>query len=682
MGRAAHRDGVGAGRALGRRGRCVPDPRAQRVRRPLGRARGCSRSARRATLFLAAGWLLPWMRAPLPRRDWRKVVAATQGIVLTVAAADVVPPTLMQAALAVALALLAESFGRDVWWLWRHRHAADRARGVEAGRGHAPAGRRRAHASSPSCVVWVALVAPDQPRPAHARRVRAAPARGHRRRRAGPRAPRRPARRVLAVVVGPVLGLLVIVKLLDIGFFTAFDRPFNPVDDWSYTSIGIETLRDSIGRTDANLALVGVVAAHRRGARPPDAGGAAPDAGRGPPPPAGRSGRSRRSAPSGCSAGRSARSSSPARRIASTSAADLAVQEVHAVQTGLRDQRAVRPRDPPRPLPRHARRPAADRPARQGRPARVRRELREGRGPGLVLLAGGRRRPRHGDAQLAAAGFSSRSGWLTSSTFGGTQLAGALHPAVGDLGRQPAALRPARRERPPHAQPGVRARPGGGRSTTCRRTTGTGRRGRRSTTTTRSTTAATSATAARRTRTPPMPDQYVLAALQRLELAKRRPPAALRRGRPGVEPHAVDAHPAAHPVGATSATARSSTGSPRVDEIRALQRRHTAGAYGTSIEYTLSTLVLVRAALRPTRTSCSSCSATISRRTIVTGHGATHDVPISVIAHDPAVMRRIAGWGWGDGMRPSPTAPVWPMSAFRDRFLGAFGSQPRPGGPG
>jgi hypothetical protein len=38
------------------------------------------------------------------------------------------------------------------------------------------------------------------------------------------------------------------------------------------------------------------------------------------------------------------------------------------------------------------------------------------------------------------------------------------------------------------------------------------------------------------------------------------------------------------------------------------------------------------------------------------------------------VMRRIAGWGWVDGMRPAPTAPVWPMSAFRNRFLSAFGS--------
>ena len=63
------------------------------------------------------------MREPLPPRYWRKVVAATQGIVLTVAAADVLPRAVTQAALVAALALLAESFGRDVWWLWSNRHA-------------------------------------------------------------------------------------------------------------------------------------------------------------------------------------------------------------------------------------------------------------------------------------------------------------------------------------------------------------------------------------------------------------------------------------------------------------------------------------------------------------------------------------------------------------------------------
>jgi phosphatidylglycerophosphate synthase len=72
-------------------------------------------------LFGASGWLLPWMRAQLPPRYWRKVVTATAGIALTFAAADVAPPASTYAVLIVALILLVESFGRDVWWLWGHR---------------------------------------------------------------------------------------------------------------------------------------------------------------------------------------------------------------------------------------------------------------------------------------------------------------------------------------------------------------------------------------------------------------------------------------------------------------------------------------------------------------------------------------------------------------------------------
>ena len=52
------------------------------------------------------------------------------------------------------------------------------------------------------------------------------------------------------------------------------------------------------------------------------------------------------------------------------------------------------------------------------------------------------------------------------------------------------------------------------------------------------------------------------------------------------------------------------------------------------------------------RTSCSSCWATTSLRESRRAPPG-HDVPISVIAHDPAVMRQIAGWNWVDGMRPS-----------------------------
>jgi phosphatidylglycerophosphate synthase/uncharacterized protein YqeY len=63
----------------------------------------------------------PWLRGSLPPRYWRKVVAAIQGIVLVSAASGVLPPPLVTAALVGALALLVESFGRDLVWLWYQR---------------------------------------------------------------------------------------------------------------------------------------------------------------------------------------------------------------------------------------------------------------------------------------------------------------------------------------------------------------------------------------------------------------------------------------------------------------------------------------------------------------------------------------------------------------------------------
>jgi phosphatidylglycerophosphate synthase len=71
--------------------------------------------------FVMAGWVLPWMRASLPARYWRKVVAATQGVVLVVATAGVLSRPVMAVALAGSLALLVESFGNDITWLWHRR---------------------------------------------------------------------------------------------------------------------------------------------------------------------------------------------------------------------------------------------------------------------------------------------------------------------------------------------------------------------------------------------------------------------------------------------------------------------------------------------------------------------------------------------------------------------------------
>jgi hypothetical protein len=57
----------------------------------------------------------------------------------------------------------------------------------------------------------------------------------------------------------------------------------------------------------------------------------------------------------------------------------------------------------------------------------------------------------------------------------------------------------------------------------------------------------------------------------------------------------------------------------------------------------------------------------------ITGSGAGRDVPITIVAHDPKVLDRIASWGWSDGLKPAPQAPVWKMDAFRDKFFTAFG---------
>ncbi|WP_041451190.1 CDP-alcohol phosphatidyltransferase family protein [Hoyosella subflava] len=69
----------------------------------------------------AAERLWPWLRKPVPPRYWGKVVAAVQGIALIIAVADVLPPVANIIIVGVALALLCESFGRYIFWLWRKR---------------------------------------------------------------------------------------------------------------------------------------------------------------------------------------------------------------------------------------------------------------------------------------------------------------------------------------------------------------------------------------------------------------------------------------------------------------------------------------------------------------------------------------------------------------------------------
>ena len=76
----------------------------------------------RYALLLAEG-VWPWLRVPVPRRHWRKVVAGVQGVTLAFVVSGLVPIVAASALVLVALGLLAESFGRDVVWLSRRRRA-------------------------------------------------------------------------------------------------------------------------------------------------------------------------------------------------------------------------------------------------------------------------------------------------------------------------------------------------------------------------------------------------------------------------------------------------------------------------------------------------------------------------------------------------------------------------------
>lgn len=69
--------------------------------------------ARYVLLGVAGRWA-PWLRAQVPARRWRKLVAAYQGVVLTAASGQVLPDAVATVAVAAGLALLVISFGTEV----------------------------------------------------------------------------------------------------------------------------------------------------------------------------------------------------------------------------------------------------------------------------------------------------------------------------------------------------------------------------------------------------------------------------------------------------------------------------------------------------------------------------------------------------------------------------------------
>jgi hypothetical protein len=174
---------------------------------------------------------------------------------------------------------------------------------------------------------------------------------------------------------------------------------------------------------------------------------------------------------------------------------------------------------------------------------------------------------------------------------------------------------------------------------------------------------------------PTMPDQYTLDAFYRLELAQeqRRPVMAeidlISSHAPWSRtPRMIDQSA----VGDGSVYNGMPEQLPSETDIWPSPQRVQA-AYGESIEYSLNALFSFVATYGDDDLVVVLLGDH-QPATIVSGQDAGRDVPIAIISRDPAVLDTISGWGWNEGLRPKPEAPVWRMDAFRDRFLAAYGS--------
>jgi hypothetical protein len=485
--------------------------------------------------------------------------------------------------------------------------------------------------------------------------------------------------RVVATVAGVLLGLVTVVRIFDLGFREALHRPVNPVNDWRLVPPAVDMLSESFGPGWADAAVVvavlvvvlvpvastlAVVRVCRTAAR-------------------------RRRAAAGAVGSLGVVwlvcalvgvQLIPGVPVASRGAAELAAVQARAAAHNLGDRsvfgRTLATDDPWSTVP------AADLlPGLRGKDVLFVFVESYGR----VAVEGSSFAPDiqelldAGTESLSAAGFSSRSAFLTSSTFGGISwLAHAtLHSGLwvdsqqrydqllqSDRFTLPAAFDragwrtvvdvPSNRDPWPEGRAFYRFDVDYDRSDV-------GYEGPKF------------SFAA-------VPDQYTLAAFERLELAPGHPPVMAEIDL--VSSHepwtplprlldwdelgdgsVYDGMPAAGP-----APADVFGDADRVKEL-----------FAASIEYALTSLLsFVTTFHEQDDDLVLVLLGDHQPASIVTGPDASHDVPITIIARDPAVSERIRSWGWEDGMRPGPDAPVWRMDAFRDRFLTAFG--PSPGG--
>ncbi len=478
------------------------------------------------------------------------------------------------------------------------------------------------------------------------------------------------ARRVVAVLVGLLLGLLTVLKALDTGFYATLEKPFDPIYDWSFFSAGIEFLAGEIGDAGTYAVLAGAVVlaiaivvfmvlAMLRLTRIA--------AGR-------RTGATRVVAVLGviwigCSL--FGVEIAPGQPVAAQNAAALAYDDLRQVSTDLREQRPfgeLAAEDAFRATP-------GDQLLTGLRGKNVILTFVESYGrvalddPGFAPKIGATLDA--GTAELKAVGIGAKSAFLSSSTFGGGSwlahstvesgmwidnqqrynnlldsdrltLGGAFQKAgwktVWDVPAHTKDWPEGQRFYHPDAYYDFRnigyQGPGYAYAT--------------------------------------MPDQYTFSMLQRNELAKSAQQPVM------AEVDLVSSHAPWSPrpwlvdwnqVGDGSIFAPQ-PGAGEAPESVWKDPAKIRDAYRDATDYSLKTLISFMQHYGDDNTVLVFLGD--HQPPVVTPQGAVHDVPITIVAKDPKVLDRISGWGWTDGLHPAARAPVWKMDSFRDRFLTAF----------
>jgi phosphatidylglycerophosphate synthase len=613
--------------------------------------------------LLLAGWLIPWLAAPLPPRYWGKVVAAVQGIVLTVAASGLPSRRTGMIAVAAALLLLAESFGRNVIWLYR-TGAGPRTRQT----------LRVAITALAVVLVWIDLVAPDrawQFTPAAFVRI---PVEALVLVAVAVVLPPWP-RRIVAVIAGILFSLLTLATILNLAFYEEVDRAFNPVSDWVSIGPALGVVRAAIGATRTDLVLAAlwlglfllvaaitastihittVAARHRRGALRGLAG---------------------LTAIWGLCAGLSLQLI-PGSPVASASATGLAVSQVRAAQAALSDPRrfeqATRSPDPEAAVP------ASDLlTGLRGKDVIIAFVESYGQvavrgtsfSPGVDAVL------HRQTGMLASAGWSTQSAWLTSPTFGG--ISWLAHSTLQSglwvdsnqrynelLASKRFTLSDAFHEAGWHTvsdDPSDDPTWAAGKSfyhyDQLYNRHNVGYRGPNFSYSS-------------------MPDQYTLATFQRNELTPGHKPVM-------AEIDLTTSHIPWAPLPSMVPWNKVGNGSifdpqPAESESAATVSRNdntTRQFYGQSIQYTMTALTSWVTELNDPNLVLILLGDH-QPHTIVSGAGATHDVPISIVTRSPSVLKQMSSWHWQNGLLPDPAAPLEPMDAFRNQFLNTFNTAP------